>query len=271
MSIAIVYMVAGMSSRFGGRIKQFAKVGLNNETLIEHSLNQAIKAGFDKIIFIVGDKTEQGFKDMFGDFYKSIPVYYAFQKFDEVIRDKPWGTTDALCCAENLLDCPFVVCNGDDIYGEESFRKLIEHSNENKTCATIGYKLGEVLSENGSVNRGVFQFDDNKNLVSISEIFGITRENLEENNLKDNALCSMNIFLLTPQIVSELRKKLLAFKERNKSDRKIECLLPAELTNLINEQNLNIKVIETNDKCIGITHPEDEEIVRRELYSKFYK
>ena len=265
MSIAIVYLVAGLSSRFGGKIKQFARVGPNNETLIEYSLNQALKAGFDKIIFIVGNKTEQGFREMFGNNYKGISVYYAYQEYDESQRDRPWGTNDALCCAEKLLDCPFVVCNGDDIYGEEAFQKLVNYSKENQTCATIGYKLGEVLSENGSVNRGIFEFDEKNNLISINENFGITKNNLYEKNLSKDSACSMNIFLLNPKVVGALREKLDLFKNKNKFDRKVECLLPGELTRLISDNHLKIKVLETNERCIGVTNPSDEESVRREL------
>ena len=127
--IALVYMVAGMSSRFGGKIKQFAKVGPEGETLIEYSLNQAIPAGFTKIVFIVGNKTEKPFKEMFGDSYKGIPIKYASQNFDSASRDKPWGTTDALCSAKELLDCPFIICNGDDLYGK--YIKMEVNYNEN--------------------------------------------------------------------------------------------------------------------------------------------
>jgi dTDP-glucose pyrophosphorylase len=272
MDIAIVYMVAGLSSRFGGNIKQFARVGPNNETLIEYSLNQAIKSGFTKIIFIVGKKTELGFKEMFGNAYKGIPIKYAFQDFDETLRDRPWGTTDALCCAEEFLDCPFVVCNGDDIYGQEAFCNLVNYFNEENSCATIGYKVGDVLSENGSVNRGIFQTDEKGNLNSIIETFGITKENLSEKRLNENSLCSMNIFILSSDIVAHLKKSLLEFKEKNKEDRKIECLLPEEIAKLISEKNLKIRVLLTSEKCVGVTNPDDEESVRKELrHSKFYK
>lgn len=268
MGSALVYMVAGMSSRFGGNIKQFARVGPNNETLIEYSLNQALKSGFDKIIFIVGKKTDVGFMEKFGNDYNGVPVYYAFQNFDENARDRPWGTADALCSAADLLDCPFVVCNGDDIYGEEAFRKLIDYSINTNGCATIGYKVGEVLSENGTVNRGIFETDAEDNLISINETFEITKENLFEKNLRGDSPCSMNIFLLNPDIVVGLKEKLALFQEENKFDRKVECLLPRELTKLINEKNLKIKVLNTNEKCIGVTNPSDEEVVRKILASQ---
>lgn len=116
--IALVYMVAGISSRFMGKIKHFAIVGSRGETLIEYSLKQALPSGFSKIIFIVGNKTEKPFREKFGNSYNGIPVYYALQFYDESLRDKPWGTTDALCSIKSLIDCPFVICNGDDLYGK---------------------------------------------------------------------------------------------------------------------------------------------------------
>ena len=130
MNKIVVYMVAGLSARFGGKIKQFAKIGPNDETLIEISVNQALKAGFDKIIFIVGEKTEAPFKEKFGEEHKGISVKYALQTYDPKFRDRPWGAADALCVAKNLIDDSFVVCNGDDLYGEETFRILLNHLKE---------------------------------------------------------------------------------------------------------------------------------------------
>ena len=127
--LAILYPVAGMSSRFGGKMKWLIKVGPRGESLIEYSVNQAINAGFNKIIFIVGEKTEGVFKNLFGSSYKGVSVYYAFQYFDCVSRDCPWGTIDALCSGLQLIDCPTVFCNGDDIYGEDTFRIIAKHFN----------------------------------------------------------------------------------------------------------------------------------------------
>ena len=111
--ISIVYLVAGLSSRFGGKIKQFAKVGANNETLIEVSMQQAIEAGFTKIIFVVGNLTETPFKSYFKGTFQNKPILYAKQSFDTATRAKPWGTADALCSAHSLINSPFVVCNGE--------------------------------------------------------------------------------------------------------------------------------------------------------------
>ncbi len=263
--ISIVYMVAGMSSRFGGKIKQFAKVGPNEETLIEYSINQAINAGIDNIIFIVGEKTEKPFRELFGDTYKKKPVEYAKQTFDSNKRDKPWGTVDALISAKNVISGPFIVCNGDDIYGENSFRILIDFlKNDSSDSATIGYFLGKVIPENGKTNRGIFEIFGNE-VLKINEVFEIEKNNLEEKNLSKQNMCSMNLFALQSQTLKYLEEILDEFKEKHKGDRKAECLLPTELSKLIECGKIKMKIFPTNDDWFGVTNPEDEEKIKNEL------
>jgi NDP-sugar pyrophosphorylase family protein len=264
--VSIVYMVAGMSSRFGGKIKQFARVGPQGETLIEVSIKQAINAGYEKIVFIVGEKTEKPFKEMFGNNFQGIPIFYAKQNFDQDFRDKPWGTCDAIVCAKEVIDQDFVVCNGDDLYGETTFRSLVDFSKENNIdCATIGYKLGNVLPDKGEVNRGIFSIDKNDFVIKIDETLNISKQNLKELNLSENNLSSQNIFFLKKEVIKMLEEKLNQFKNKNKQDRKKECYLPTELSNLINEKQIKIKLIPTIDKWFGVTNPEDEEVVRKQL------
>lgn len=266
-NIAIVYMTAGLSSRFGGKIKQFAKVGPKGETLIEYSLKQAIPAGFTKIVFIVGEKTKEPFKKMFGNNYKGIPVDYAFQEYDILSRDKPWGTAESLCSAKEILQCPFVVCNGDDIYGEETFRILVAHLKNKTTNATIGYKLGKVLSEKGNVNRGVFETDSNI-IKSIKEFFDINKNNLKTKGLSDDSLCSMNIFALFPEALKLLDEILADFKNKHKDNRIIECLLPVEISRLIENKKLIMEIYPTNEEWLGVTNPDDEIIIKNKLIKK---
>lgn len=263
MEIALVYPVAGMSSRFGGKIKQLAQV-TDNKTLIEYSLDQAIPAGFTKIIFIVGEKTEKLFKEKFGDSYKRIPINYCKQTFNPEEREKPWGTTDALCCAKEFLDCPCVFCNGDDIYGKNTFEILVNHIKNNATCATIGYELEKVIPEKGSVNRGIFEIE-NGFVKSLKEVFNIEKDKLSEQNLSEKDLCSMNIFALTPESIIFLDEIVQDFKKKNKDNPKIECLLPNELSKLMNQNKISMKIYKTPDKWFGVTNPQDEEIIRNEL------
>ena len=263
MEVALVYMVAGLSSRFGGKIKQFAKVGPDGETLIEYSLKQALPAGFSKIIFIVGDKTGPGFKEMFGKNYQGLPVYYAYQKIGSD-RDKPWGTTDSLVSASELLDCPFVVCNGDDLYGSEPFKILVKHLRSSKEDATMGYKLGKVIPETGFVKRGIFQ-EENGYVKKLVETFNIAKNNLAVSNTKEDSLCSMNIFGLHLKTLSLLSKNLEKFKKEHEGDRIIESLLPNDISLLLEAGKIKMKLYSTNAKWFGITNPEDEENVRESL------
>lgn len=265
--IAIVYLVAGISSRFGGKIKQFAQVGPDGETLIEYSLKQSLPAGFTKIVFVVGEKTEKPFKDMFGEIYQGIPVQYALQKYNSEERDKPWGTVDALCSAKSLLDCKFIVCNGDDLYGEDTFKILVDHLTKKETCATVGYKLWEVLPEEGSVNRGIFEINNSK-VLSIREEFGLTKDNLASRGISKDDLCSMNIFALDKEVLRELQKTLAGFKIKHSGDRKKEILLPEEISNLIKENKIILDIYPATEKWIGVTNPQDEEIVREILKNK---
>ncbi|MFA5931056.1 MAG: sugar phosphate nucleotidyltransferase [archaeon] len=269
--VAIVYMVAGLSSRFGGKIKQFAQVGPKGETLIEVSMQQAIKAGFKEIIFIVGEKTEIPFKDKFSAGYNETPIYYANQLLDLTLRDKPWGTTDALVSAKEVITSSFAVCNGDDLYGENALKKareFLEKSEDEKACVAIGYELGKVLPEKGKTNRGIFKTDKNDNIISIEEVFEIEKNNLKEKNLKEKDLCSMNLFGLTEKSLELLEKKLISFKNTHKGDRKSECLLPVELSNLIKEKKITMKLLPTKDSWFGVTNPEDELVVRAALLNK---
>ncbi|MFA5125750.1 MAG: sugar phosphate nucleotidyltransferase [archaeon] len=262
--ISIVYMVAGLSSRFGGKIKQFAQIGPNNETLIEVSMQQAIKACFNEIVFIVGEKTEEPFRQKFGNNYLKIPINYAKQEFNPNERDKPWGTVDALVSAKKIIKNNFVVCNGDDLYGEKALKAahdFLENSSANE-CVSIGYELGKVIPEKGKTNRGIFKINEKGFVEEIAEIFDIEKTKLNENGLNEKNLCSMNLFGLTPQVLDLLSKKLDSFKEEHKGDRKIECLLPVELGNLIKEKKISMKLLPTNDQWFGVTNPDDEEKVR---------
>jgi len=264
MDLAILYPVAGMSSRFNDRMKSLAKVGINGESLIECSVNQALKADFKKLIFVVNDKTEHLIKDIFGTRYRGVEVFYASQKFDSRKRDRPWGTLDALCSGLEFIDCPVVFCNGDDIYGEEVFKKVADHLRAGLGDVAIGYRLGDTLSKNGDVNRGVFKLGSEGYVTSLIEVFDINSKNLFAKGLNAEDLVSQNVFGFLPETVKRLNGRLEMFKGRYMEDRFIECLIPVEISGLVQE-GLRIKLYPAPSKWYGITNPGDEVVIRNAL------
>lgn len=254
--VKLVIMVAGMSSRFGGIPKQFAIIGKKNETLIEYSLNQATKNKFSEIIFITNEKTEDLFKNKFGNIYNNIPVEYVQQYYNKKIRSRPWGTTDAICCLKQLNNFniePFIIINGDDIYGEESFKnclKLLNNSNKN----LIGIvNLIDTLPLEGNVNRGIVKVNTDK-VLGIKEYLNINRNNTEILN----SYANINFLCLQPNIINELDIILQKFKKKNINETKLEILLPDNLNELIENKKLDLNYFLINDKIYGITNKGDD-------------
>jgi NDP-sugar pyrophosphorylase family protein len=266
MAITLIYMVAGLSSRFGGKIKQFAIVGPNNETLIEYSINQAINSNLPikKIVFIVGEKTEQQFKQMFKDNYKGIPIHYTLQSYNKEQRDKPWGTAEALTTALPFIEDQCVLCNGDDLYGETAFNLIKEHLATSNEDLAIYSKLIDKLPNQGEVTRGIFT-QENNYLTSAIEIFNLSKQNFREKGLNENSPCNINLFSLNKKTIENLKENVENFKKLNELDRKKECFIHVELANLAKNNQTKIKLIPINETILGLTNPEDEQILREEL------
>jgi NDP-sugar pyrophosphorylase family protein len=259
--VAIVYMVAGMSSRFGGRPKQLAKVGPNNETLIEYSVNQALKQGFSKLIFITNSKTEHLFRKIFKDKYQNRDVLYVEQTYDRTMRTRPWGTTDAICSLIGKLDESFILLNGDDIYGESTFETGYNMMKELNINIIGGLPVINTMPQEGDVNRGIIMVNDNK-VCGMKEMLKISKLNNPE--LMNN-LANVNFIGLQYDVLLLLNEILLQFKKDNSEDAKTECLLPDNLNQLIEEGKMDMKFFEIQNKIIGLTNPEDELIVKNLL------
>lgn len=252
----IVFMVAGMSSRFGGNLKQLACVGPNNETLIEVSVMQALSAPFTKIIFITNKLTEHKFKEIFGEEYKGIPVMYVRQQWDQQTRDRPWGTTCAICSLKGKVSDSFILANSDDLYGRETFRKGYDLMKETQNNIIGGCLLEKTMpaDEETLVNRGVIEVDNNK-VVSIEERLKISSKQNPELLKK---LASVNFIGLRPETLDFLHAVLEDFKIEYKGDRKIEALLPTDLNYLIQNNIITMNYFEIKNKIYGITYPGDE-------------
>lgn len=254
--VVVCFMVAGMSSRYGG-IKQLAVVGPEGETLIEYSVNQALRNEFSGIIFITNSRTEFMFREIFGDEYKGIPVKYIEQNYEEY-RERPWGTADAVSLID--IDEPVVIVNGDDIYGEniyfDAFTLLqIDNYNMIGVC-----KLKDTLPSSGKVNRGIIEIEGDYNVVSMYEQLGL---DVSDKSFHDK-YANVNFMTFQPEFITEIRRRTEIFKDENNGNPRIECLLPNILDDMINE-GYKLNSIEILNKVIGLTNPEDLDLVKEQL------
>ena len=288
--ISLVIMAAGIGSRFGGGIKQLEPVGPNGKIIMDYSIYDAIKSGFNKIIFIIRKDIEKDFKEVIGNRIEKIckklnvEVHYVYQELENIPSDfkvpkerkKPWGTGHAVLACKDIIDEPFAVINADDYYGKNSFKNMYEFlsKNNNKFCM-VGFKLKNTLSDNGGVTRGICQVDKNDYLTEIIETSDITKIGekvfAEENEIDINSNVSMNMWGLTPEFINTLEQGFIEFLEKEVNNIKSEYLLPIFIGELLKENRIKVKVLETKDKWFGVTYKEDKEFVKnsfKELIEK---
>ena len=288
--ISLVIMAAGIGSRFGGGIKQLEPVGPNGEIIMDYSIYDAIKSGFNKIIFIIRKDIEKDFKEVIGNRIEkickklNIEVHYAYQELDDIPsnfkvpkdRKKPWGTGHAVLSCKDIIREPFVVINADDYYGKDSFKNMYEFLSENNNeFCMAGFKLKNTLSDNGGVTRGICQIDKNDYLTEIIETLNIIkvgeRAVVEDREIDINSNVSMNMWGLTPKFINILEQGFIEFLEKEVSNIKSEYLLPIFIGELLKENRIKVKVLETKDKWFGVTYKEDKEFVKnsfKELIEK---
>lgn len=281
--ITLVIMAAGLGSRYGG-IKQLEPVGPGGEIIMDYSIYDAMEAGFNKIVFIIRKDLEEDFKEVIGNrISKMIEVEYVFQELNNIPegftvpaeRSKPWGTGQAVLSCLDAVKEPFAVINADDYYGKEAFVKVydylsaIQAENSNDYCMA-GFILGNTLSENGTVTRGVCQVDDNGLLVDIVETREIERKgdhavakdgNGEEIHLDLNCAVSMNMWGFTPGLLKELKTGFVNFLKEHGSELKTEYLLPEEVGRLVKEGKAAVQVLKSQDRWFGVTYKEDKQMV----------
>jgi UTP-glucose-1-phosphate uridylyltransferase len=268
-------MAAGMGSRYGG-LKQIDPVGPAGETIIDYSIYDAMRAGFGKLVFIIRKDIEEPFKQTVGSrFDKRIHVEYAFQELDKLPagftvpegRTKPWGTTQAVLMAEDVINEPFAVINADDFYGAESYRVLAEHlKSGSPDYAMVGFILRNTLSDFGSVARGVCRVSSDNYLQRIEELTNIERDgNGAKNTAPDGTVTklsgdepvSMNYWGFTPQIFPQLRKVFQRFLEKNSKEMKAESYVPMAVGELVSDGEARVKVLQSRDPWFGVTYRED--------------
>ena len=286
----LVILAAGMGSRYGG-LKQIDPVDDRGHKIIDFSIYDAVRAGFGKVVFIIKKENEKDFKECVGDAVsRHVPVEYVFQELDRVPegfvmpegRMKPWGTAHAILCCKGVLDGPFAVINADDFYGrsayQELYRFLTTHRDDGKyRYAMVGYQLGNTLTENGSVARGVCVTDDAGYLVQIAERTKIVRtkegaaytedEGKTWTPLALDTPVSMNMWAFSPSILGELEGAVSRFfaQEVEKNPLKSECFLPIEVDKLLKAGKATVQVLHSADKWFGVTYKEDKPFVMESI------
>ena len=284
MKTALVIMAAGMGSRFGG-IKQLEPVGPSGEIIMDYSIYDAMEAGFEKIIFIIRKDIEKDFREIIGNrIEKIVEVEYVFQDIDHLPegyekpegREKPWGTGHAVLSCLGTIKEPFAVINADDYYGKEAFVKVNEFlkhpikSNTKYHFCMAGFYLGNTLSENGTVTRGVCKVNADRLLVDVVETQEIARKGEAAIGEVDgkpveielNCPVSMNMWGFTPEFLEELNIRFANFLDGIEDNPlKAEYLLPTIVDDLIKEGSAQVSVLETQDRWFGVTYREDKEMV----------
>jgi UTP-glucose-1-phosphate uridylyltransferase len=284
MKPTLLVLAAGMGSRYGG-LKQIDPVGLNDETILEFSVYDAIKAGFGKVVFIIRRSIEQPFKEKIGiTFENIIPVEYVFQESSSPIeglppipeREKPWGTGHAVLVAADVIKEPFAVINADDFYGFDSFAimaKFLTTECSPEKHAMIGYYLNNTLSDFGVVSRGVCTSNATGYLTSIAETHQIIKNDQEitgdlngnKVTLNEKTLVSMNFWGFHPSIFEYLRLGFIQFVEENKDHPKAEYYIPLVADQLIASDEAKIVVIPSAAQWFGVTYQEDKPFVKEAL------
>ena len=283
MKPTLLLLAAGMGSRYGG-LKQLDGLGPNGETIMDYSIYDAIKAGFGKIVFVIRKDFEKEFKEKVLSKYEGhIPAELVFQSLDALPegyavpegREKPWGTNHAVMMAKDVIKEPFCVINCDDFYNRDSFMvigKFLSELPENSknAYAMVGFRVGNTLSENGTVARGVCSTDENGLLTTVVErteimrIEGKVSYKDEEGQwvaIEDNTPVSMNMWGFSPDYFDYSEKYFKDFlaDEKNRTNLKAEFFIPLMVNKLVNDKTATVKVLDTTSKWFGVTYSADRE------------
>ncbi len=275
--LTLVVLAAGMGSRFGG-LKQLEPLSERGNILIEYSVFDAIRAGFDKVVFIVRRSFIEEFEKLVENLARHVAVEYAFQDeydpsgLDLPEREKPWGTGHALLAAEHLIAAPMAVINADDYYGRSAYASaaafLRAQSIDSTNFGMLGYVLRSVLSPHGTVSRGICQLADNGKLSSIAEHTKVaeiggtitaTDGNGRPTTLSESQLASMNFWMFTPAFFPLLHREIREFAAQYRNDPKAEFLLPDIVGRLLESGEVTCDCLAHDDTWFGMTHREDRE------------
>ncbi len=274
--ITLVVMAAGMGSRFGG-LKQIEPIGPNGEVLLDFSVYDAVKAGFTKVVFVIKHAIEKDFKEMVGKrIANRVKVEYAFQETDKLPegyvcpkdREKPWGTAHAILCCKDKVHEPFAVVNADDYYGRSAFQKMSDFLNEDTPdYSMVGFRLVNTLTENGYVSRGVCE-SENGILKTVTERTKISADckYTEDDGktwvqLPEETVVSMNLWGFRLDIFGYIEEGFKAFLDEKINVPKSEYYLPTVVSQRIERNEKQVRVLIAEDKWYGVTYKEDKQVV----------
>ena len=290
----LVVMAAGMGSRYGG-LKQIDPVGGHGQLIIDYSIYDARRAGFETVIFVIKRQIEDSFKTAIGDrLSRVMDVRYAYQELDDLPagyavpegRVKPWGTAHAILAARDLIDGPFAVINADDCYGPEGFRAVydyLEGHPDRPGCyayAMVGYLLGNTVTEHGHVARGICEEDKDGYLLRVTERTRIEPDGTDARYTEDegkswhrlagDTIVSMNLWGFSRSFVDEAWARFPTFLDRTLAENPLkgEYFLPGVVTQLLEEGKARVKVLRSHDKWYGVTYQEDKPAVMAALADK---
>lgn len=281
MKKTLLVMAAGMGSRFGG-LKQLNKFGRNQNTLLDFAIEDALAAGFKQVVFVIRKDIEADFRaEVSKKHERKIEISYAFQSLEALPegfsapqgRTKPWGTGQAVLVCKDLIKNPFLVINADDYYGKEAYKLAANFFDKNlpDTFALVGYKLGNTLSKNGAVSRGICKISDLGLLADVEEHGGLAACGAETvaddrgNVFSKETIVSMNFWCFTPALFGILERDFKDFLAANSGDLKAEFYLPFAVNKALKEGKVKVEVLPNSDFWQGVTYREDVPEVERFL------
>ena len=284
MKPTLMVLAAGMGSRYGS-LKQLDGVGPSQETIMDYSVYDALRAGFGKVVFIIRESFSKDFQEKITNkFADKIEVVFAFQEVDtpvpgmteKIHREKPWGTAHAVLVAADVINEPFAVVNADDYYGVTSMQMIGDFLRDLAApdhSAMVGFELAKTLSDNGSVSRGVCAMDENNFLETVVERHKIERIDgqvyyeLEEEKvaLPEDSLVSMNLWGFHPSIFESIREHFIRFAAAHKDDPRAEFYIPLVVNDLMEKGLMKVAVLPSTEKWYGVTYKEDKATVQAAL------
>ena len=291
MKPTLLVLAAGMGSRYGG-VKQIDSVGLHGECLLDFATYDAMKSGFGKVVFIIRKDIEAAFRErLFDRIARNFDAEYVFQQHESLLtaqqiqnsqgREKPWGTTHAVLCAEKNIKTPFAVINSDDYYGRKAFEVLGQYlssiDNDCREHSMVGYVLGNTMSHSGSVSRGVCSVKDNmlESIVENLKIYYDEKDQIisempdgQKKILTGKEWVSMNLFGFSPKAFEEFHVYWDNFMAQNSKAPKAEALLPVAASDIIAHKEGVIKFFTSPETWFGMTYPDDRQIVKDEIAKK---